>query len=199
MGIGRTDERERAMKIGYSRVSTDDQHPEAQADRLKADGCERVFTDKGVSGRKASRPEWDRCLEHLREGDALVVVRLDRMGRSVRNLIDVVTGLEARGVNLRVIDQGIDTSTSAGRFFFHVMAALAEMEADMIRERTRDGLAAARARGRTGGRKAKLTDAQAAEVRRMYAAREKTVAEIGALFGITRESVYRYVKAKEAA
>ena len=187
------------MKIGYSRVSTDDQHPEAQADRLKSDGCERVFTDKGVSGRKASRPEWDRCLEHLREGDTLVVVRLDRMGRSVRNLIDVVAGLEARGVNLRVIDQGIDTGTSAGRFFFHVMASLAEMEADMIRERTMDGLEAARARGRRGGRKAKLSDAQAAEVCRMYAAKERTVAEIGALFGITRESVYRYVKAQAAA
>lgn len=179
------------MKVGYSRVSTNDQHPEAQADRLKADGCERV-TDKGVSGRKASRPQWERCLEHLREGDTLVVV-LDRIGRSVRNLIDVVTGLEARGVNLRVIDQGIDTSTSAGRFFFHVLSALAEMEADMIRERTHDGLKAG-ARGRTGGRKAKLTAAQAAQVRKLDAAREMTVAQIGELFGITRESVYRYVK-----
>jgi DNA invertase Pin-like site-specific DNA recombinase len=181
-------------KIGYARVSTNDQHPEAQADRLKADGCERVFTDKGVSGRKASRPQWDKCLDHLREGDTLVVVRLDRMGRSVLNLIDVVNDLKAKGVDMRVIDQGIDTGTPAGKFFFHVMAALAEMEADMIRERTNDGLAAARARGRKGGRRAKLNDAQAAEVRRLYAAREKTVAEIGELYGITRESVYRYVK-----
>ncbi len=182
------------MKIGYSRVSTSDQHPEAQADRLAADGCERVFTDHGVSGRKASRPEWDRCLEHLREGDTLVTVRLDRMGRSVRNLIEVVTSLEARGVNLRVLDQGIDTSTPTGRFTFHVLSALSEMEADLIRERTRDGLDAARARGRRGGRKAKLTPAQAEQVRKLYAAREMTVAEIGRLFGITRESVYRYLK-----
>lgn len=182
------------MKIGYARVSTNDQHPEAQADRLTANGCERVFSDKGESGRKASRPEWDRCLEHLREGDTLVVVRLDRMGRSVQNLIEVVNGLRARGIDLLVIDQAIDTSTPAGRFFFHTMAALAEMEADMIRERTMDGLEAARARGRVGGRKPKLSDAKAAEVRKMYAAKEKTVAEIGELFGITRESVYRYVK-----
>ena len=182
------------VKIGYSRVSTSDQHPEAQADRLAADGCERVFTDHGVSGRKASRPEWDRCLEHLRDGDTLVIVRLDRMGRSVRNLIEVVTSLEARGVNLRVLDQGIDTSTPTGRFTFHVLSALSEMEADLIRERTRDGLDAARARGRRGGRKAKLTPAQAEQVRKLYAAREMTVAEIGRLFGITRESVYRYLK-----
>jgi DNA invertase Pin-like site-specific DNA recombinase len=182
------------MKIGYARVSTSDQHPEAQADRLTADGCERVFTDQGVSGRKASRPEWDRCLEHLRDGDTLVIVRLDRMGRSVRNLIEVVTSLEARGVNLRVLDQGIDTSTPTGRFTFHVLSALSEMEADLTRERTRDGLDAARARGRKGGRKAKLTPAQADQVRKLYAAREMTVAEIGHLFGITRESVYRYLK-----
>jgi DNA invertase Pin-like site-specific DNA recombinase len=184
----------REMKIGYARVSTNDQHPEAQSDRLKAAGCERVFSDKGESGRKASRPQWDKCLEHLRDGDTLVVVRLDRMGRSVRNLIDVANDLQARGVNLLVLDQAIDTSTPAGRFFFHTMAALAEMEADMIRERTHDGLEAARARGRTGGRKAKLNAAQAAEVCRLYAAKEKTVKEIGELFGITRESVYRYVK-----
>jgi DNA invertase Pin-like site-specific DNA recombinase len=180
-------------KIGYARVSTNDQHPEAQADRLRADGCERIFTDKGVSGRKASRPEWDKCLDHLREGDTLVVVRMDRMGRSVLNLINVVNELHARGTDIRAIDQGIDTTTAAGKFFFHVLAALAEMEADINHERTMDGLAAARARGRKGGRRPKLTPAQADQARKLYAAREMTVAEIGELFGITRESVYRYV------
>lgn len=180
-------------RIGYARVSTNDQHPEAQADRLTADGCERIFTDKGVSGRKASRPEWDKCLDHLRPGDTLVLVRLDRAGRSVLNLINVVNDLEARGVDLRAIDQGIDTTTPAGKFFFHVLAALAEMEADINHERTMDGLAAARARGRTGGRKPKLSPAQAAQVKRLYEAREMTVAEIGEQYGITRESVYRYV------
>ncbi len=184
-------------RIGYARVSTEDQHPEAQSDRLKADGCERIFTDKGVSGRKASRPEWDRCLAFLRSGDTLVVIRLDRMGRSVVNLINVVTELDGRGVNIRVLDQGLDTTTPAGRFFFHIMAALAEMESDIIRERTMDGLAAARARGHKGGRKAKLSLAQQEELKRMYAMRgSMTVAEIGRFFGITRESVYRYVKSE---
>lgn len=188
-----------ASKIGYARVSTEDQHPEAQADRLLADGCERIFTDKGVSGRKASRPEWDKCLDHLRAGDTLVVVRLDRMGRSVANLIDVVSALKARDIQFRAIDQGIDTTTPAGKFFFHVMAALAEMEADIIRERTMDGLEAARARGRTGGRKPKLSDAQAAQVRKLYEAKDMTVAEIGDLFGITRESVYAYLNRAKGA
>lgn len=184
-------------KVGYERVSTDRQHLDGQSDRLKAAGCERVFSDAAQSGRKASRPAWDECLDYLRKGDTLVVVRLDRMGRSVKNLIEVVSGLEERGIDLQVLDQGIDTTTPAGKMMFHVLAALAEFERDIIVERTNDGLAAARARGRTGGRKAKLTSAQAAEVRRLYAARERTVAEIGALFGITRESVYRYVRAVE--
>jgi DNA invertase Pin-like site-specific DNA recombinase len=186
-------------KIGYERVSTDKQHLEAQSDRLVSAGCERVFSDAGQSGRKASRPAWDECLSYLRTGDTLVVVRLDRMGRSVKNLIDVVSGLEARGVDLQVLDQGIDTTTPAGKMMFHVLAALAEFERDIIVERTNDGLEAARARGRVGGRRAKLSDAQATEVVRLYQAREKTVAEIGALFGITRESVYRYVKVNKAS
>ena len=186
-------------KVGYSRVSLDDMHPENQNDRLTADGCEIVFTDKGVSGRKASRPEWDKCLSYLRPGDTLVIVRLDRMGRSVRNLIDVANSLHDRSISLRVLDQAIDTSTPAGRFFFNVLAALAEMEADIIRERTMDGLEAARARGRTGGRKLKLTPAQATEVRRMYDARNHTVQEIGDLFSISRTQVYQYVKGLQKA
>lgn len=191
-------------RVGYSRVSTDDQHPEAQSDRLTADGCEKVFTDKGVSGRKASRPAWDECLKYLRPGDTLVVVRLDRMGRSVRNLIDVARDLEARGINLRVIDQGIDTSTPAGRFFFHVMAALSEMEADMIRERTIDGLAAARARGRKGGRKPKLGTGQVNVLRTMYEAttadgkRKHTVREIADALGISRDTAYAYLRGEVA-
>lgn len=186
-------------KIGYSRVSTNDQHPEAQADRLIADGCdpEHLFVDKGVSGRKASRPEWDRCLAYLRSGDTLVVVRLDRMGRSVRNLIDVMNSLNDRGINVRVLDQQIDTSTVAGKFFFHLLAALAEMEAGLIRERTLDGLAAARARGRKGGRKPKLTPAQGDTARALYAAKTMTVAEIAALFNVRRESLYPYFRDPE--
>lgn len=185
------------MKIGYQRVSTLDQHPEAQEDRLRADGCEKIYTDHGVSGRKASRPEWDACLADLRKDDTLVVVRLDRMGRSVRNLIDVADTLRERGVNLRVLDQGIDTGSPAGRFFFHVLASLAEMEADILRERTVDGLEAAKARGRVGGAKAKLSPAQAREVRKLYAEGRRP-REIMELFGISRATLYRYVGSEAA-
>jgi DNA invertase Pin-like site-specific DNA recombinase len=185
------------MRIGYARVSTNDQHPEAQAERLTAAGCERVYTDKGVSGKLARRPQWDALLGQLRPGDVLVTVRLDRIGRSVKNLIEVTGDLAERKVDLVVLDQGIDTTTPAGRMLFHVLAAIAEFEHDLIRERTMDGLAAARARGRTGGRKAKLTPAQVAHARRLYdevgedGKRAHTVEEIGKLLGVTRTTVYR--------
>jgi DNA invertase Pin-like site-specific DNA recombinase len=198
MQAATTTEGSTTMRIGYARVSTDGQTNDPQLDRLREAGCERVYTDV-ISGKLASRPEWDRCLDALRLGDVLVIVRLDRIGRSVKNLIEVVGSLGERGVDLLVLDQAIDTTTPSGKFMFHVLASLAEFERDLIRERTMDGLQAARARGRKGGRRAKLTNAQAAEVRRMYDARDKTVKEIGELFGITRESVYRYVKGKEAA
>src|SRR5216684_1688776 len=131
-------------KIGYARASTRDQHPENQAERLIEAGCDPklVFVDEGASGAKASRPEWDRCLAQLRKGDVLVAVKLDRIGRSIRNLIDVAEMLRERGVDLVILDQAIDTTTPAGRFMFHILAALAEMERELIRERTRDGLAA---------------------------------------------------------
>jgi DNA invertase Pin-like site-specific DNA recombinase len=182
------------MLIGYARVSLDEQHPEAQGDKLANAGCEKIYTDHGVSGRKASRPEWDKCLKDLRKDDTLVIVRLDRAGRSVKHLIEVGEYLKDRGINLLVLEQGIDTRTAAGRMLFHVLAAMAEFEADVIRERTMDGLAAARARGRKGGRRDKLTEAQQREVKRLYDAREKTVQEIGELFGVSRDTVYRYVR-----
>lgn len=191
------------MRLGYSRVSTNDQHPEAQAERLKAAGCERVFTDRGVSGKLTRRPQWDALLGQLRPGDVLVTVRLDRIGRSVRNLIDVVRDLEERQVDLQVIDQGIDTSSPAGRLFFHLVAAIAEFERDLIIERTRDGLAAARARGRVGGRKRKLSPAQVAHARQLYdevgddGKRAHTVEEIGKLLGVDRGTVYRSLERAE--
>lgn len=132
--------------IGYARVSTTDQNPEAQAARLREHGCGWVFTDHGVTGRLASRPQWDACRAFLRDGDVLVVTKLDRVGRSVGNLVSVAGELHQRGVDLIALDQAIDTGSPAGRMLFHVLAAIAEFEHDLIAERTRDGLAAARAR-----------------------------------------------------
>lgn len=188
------------MRIGYARVSTRDQHPEAQADRLAADGCEKVFTDEGVSGAKASRPEWDRLLDQLRPGDVLVAVRLDRIGRSVANLVTVVNLLREREVDLVILDQNIDTRTSEGRFLFHIMAAVAEYERDIILERTLDGLAAARARGRTGGRKPALSPAQVRVARQMNDARDEqgirvhTIKDIADVFGTSRQTIYRVLE-----
>jgi DNA invertase Pin-like site-specific DNA recombinase len=182
--------------IGYARVSTRDQHPEAQTDALAAAGCERILTDK-ASGKLARRPQLDAALAYLRSGDVLVITKLDRLGRSVRNLIDLAETLDGRGVGLRVLDQGIDTTTPAGRMFFHVLAALAKFEASLISERTLDGLEAARARGRKGGRKPKLNDRQIALARQMHASGEHTVVAIAETFGVTRPTIYRVLESCE--
>lgn len=184
-------------RIGYGRVSKRDQHAEAQRDALIAAGCDpdRLFIEK-VSSRMEKRPRLEEALAYVRPGDVLVITKLDRLGRGVRDLIDLVTRIEKLGVDLVVLQQNIDTSTPAGRMFFHVIAAFAEFERDMISERTKDGLEAARARGRTGGRQPKLTDAQAATVKRMYAAkgadgmRLHTVAEIAEAVGVHRTTLY---------
>jgi DNA invertase Pin-like site-specific DNA recombinase len=189
-------------KCGYARVSTRDQHPEAQEARLLAAGCDpaHIFSDHGVSGKYASRPEWDRCLSYLRSGDVLVTVKLDRIGRSIKDLINVVDTLRSRDIDLLVLDQQIDTTTPAGKLLFHVLAAIAEFERDLIRERTMDGLAAARALGHKGGAQPKLKPAQADRARKLYYAvgqdgkREHTVAEIGAMFGVSRQTIYRVLE-----
>jgi DNA invertase Pin-like site-specific DNA recombinase len=189
-------------RVGYARVSTSDQHPEAQHDALTAAGCTKIFTDAGVSGRLASRPQWDACLAYLRPGDVLVVTKLDRLGRSLKNLLEVAATLDARGIDLHVIDQSIDTTSPVGRLFFALVGAFAEFERDMIAERTRDGIAAARARGRHGGRPAKLTAQQADAARTLYAAGGQTVTEIAAALGVGRSTMYRALagaNGKEAA
>jgi DNA invertase Pin-like site-specific DNA recombinase len=192
------------MKIGYARVSTRDQNPDAQRDALNAAGCEKVFVDK-VSGKLASRPEFDKALLIARAGDQLVSTKLDRLGRSLEHLIALSKDLRERGVDLVVLDQGIDTSTAMGRMFFHILGAVAEFEASLASERTLDGLEAARARGRTGGQKAKLTPRQARIAQEMYdelgedGKRVHTVARIAAEFGVTRPTIYRHLGKTAAA
>jgi len=186
------------MRIGYGRVSTRDQHPEAQHDALSAAGCQHVFLDT-ASGKLARRPELDKALLSAnRAGDQLVVTKLDRLGRSLENLIDLSNTLQERGVDLVVLDQGIDTSTATGRMFFQILGSIAEFEHTLMSERTMDGLAAARARGRTGGQKPKLTPRQVKVAREMYeetgadGRRVHTVAAIAAEFGVTRPTIYRH-------
>jgi DNA invertase Pin-like site-specific DNA recombinase len=186
------------MRIGVARVSKRDQHPEAQQDALKAAGCEQVFTDK-ASGKLARRPELDKALLVAREGDQLVVTKLDRLGRSLENLIELAKDLQSRGVDLVVLDQGIDTSTAVGRMFFQILGAVAEFEHALMSERTVDGLEAARARGRTGGQKPKLGPRQVQLAREMYdeadtnGKRKWTVQQIADEFGVTRPTIYRHL------
>lgn len=187
------------MRIGYGRVSTRDQDPEAQHDALRAAGCEQIFLDT-ASGKLARRPELDKALLSAnRAGDQLVVTKLDRLGRSLEHLIELSNTLQGRGVDLVVLDQGIDTSTAIGRMFFQILGSIAEFEHALMSERTRDGLAAARARGRTGGQKPKLGPRQVKLARKMYeeigpdGKRAHTVEHIAREFGVTRPTIYRHL------
>ena len=179
--------------LGYARVSTSDQDAALQIDALAAAGCYRIFTDK-ASGSLESRPELDKLLDQIRPGDTLVVWRLDRLGRSLRNLIDQVTVLHQRDVGFKSLQETIDTTSSGGRLVFHVFGALAEFERDLIRERTNAGLAAARARGRTGGRPTLLTKDKLTTAKRLYEQQEMTVAKIGEVLGVSRSTVYRSLR-----
>ncbi|HFH0031443.1 TPA: recombinase family protein [Salmonella enterica subsp. salamae serovar 42:g,t:-] len=157
------------MQIGYVRVSTNDQNTDLQRNALNCAGCELIFEDK-ISGTKSERPGLKKLLRTLSEGDTLVVWKLDRLGRSMRHLVVLIEELRERGVNFRSLTDSIDTSTPMGHFFFHVMGALAEMERELIVERTRAGLEAARAQGRIGGRRPKLTPEQWAQAGRLIRA-----------------------------
>jgi len=179
-----------AHLLGYARVSTTEQNPDLQVDELTAAGCWKVWTDR-ASGALDRRLQLDEVLKQLRPGDTLVVWRLDRLGRSLRHLIEVVTGLDARGVGFRSLRENIDTTTAGGRLVFHLFGALAQFEREIIRDRTVAGLAAARARGRVGGRPFKLSAEQVRQARKMYDERELTVEQIGAVLGVSRTSIYR--------
>ncbi len=177
------------MLIGYVRVSTNDQNTDLQRNALNCAGCERIFEDK-ISGTKSDRPGLKKLLRTLSAGDTLVVWKLDRLGRSMRHLVTLIEELRQRGVNFRSLTDSIDTSTPMGRFFFHVMGALAEMERELIVERTRAGLAAARAKGRVGGRRPKLTSEQWAQIGRLLEAGESRQ-RIALIFDVGVSTIYR--------
>ncbi len=181
-----------SMLIGYARVSTDDQKLDLQLDALKKAGCDRIFDDR-ISGVKAERSGLTKALDLCRSGDTLVVWRLDRLGRSIKNLINLAETLKERGVGLMSISEAIDTSSSGGQLVFHLFGALAEFERNLIRERVNAGLSAARARGRVGGRP-KLLDANKQQLAvDLYAARKHSIKEICELLGISKTTLYAYL------
>ena len=181
------------MLIGYARVSTQDQNLDLQTDALIKAGCRKVFDDK-MSGSRAQRPGLDRALEMLREGDTLVVWKLDRLGRGVKNLVDLVGDLHKKGVQFKSLTDAIDTGTPSGRFFFHVMASLAEVERELTVERTRAGLEIARQSGRRGGRKGQMTDSKIASAKQLLA-NGVPPREVATSLGVSVPTLYRWIPA----
>ncbi len=184
------------MLIGYARVSTQDQSLDLQHDALKRAGCEKVFSDV-ASGAKAARPSLEQALSHAREGDTLVVWKLDRLGRSLRHLIDSIQALNGRGVGFRSLQESIDTTTPGGKLVFHVFGALAEFERDLIRERTNAGLASARARGRKGGRPKALSQKQLQQAKTLVKDPSLSIDEICKTLRVSRSTLYRSVSSKD--
>ena len=181
------------MLIGYARVSTQDQNLELQQEALIKAGCQKLFEDK-VSGTRADRPSLSKALEMLREGDTLVVWKLDRLGRSVKQLVGLVGNLQKQGVQFKSLTDVIDTSTPAGRFFFHIMASLAEMEREMTVERTLAGLAVARQLGRKGGRKPKMTESKIVSAKKLLSSGVPPK-EVAKNLGVSVPTLYRHVPA----
>ena len=180
------------MNIGYARVSSDEQKPTLQIDALKAAGCERIF-DETASGAKSDKPGLEHALDFMRPGDTLVVWKLDRLARSMRQLIDTVELLQSKGMGFRSLTEAIDTTTAGGMLVFHVFGALAEFERTMIRERTTAGLEAARARGRKGGRPPKLSNADCRVAKTLLRDPEIGVAEVAERLGVSPATLYRHL------
>ena len=180
------------QKIGYARVSTQDQDLSLQLDALKRADCEQIYEEK-VSGKNTERPELANCLKALRAGDTLVVWRMDRLGRSLKDLVEIVTNLEAKGIHFVSLTEKIETGTATGKLMFHVFASMAEFERNLISERTRAGLAAARARGRIGGRKPSLSEKDIEHAKLLLRNPKVTVTEVAERFGVTRQTIYRQV------
>lgn len=183
--------------IGYARCSTTEQNTDDQERRLREAGCAKVFLERGASGKLASRPQWDACLDYLRDGDVLVITKLDRAGRSLQHLIQLANQLRDKGVGFKVLDQPIDTTTPSGRLFYAIMGAVAEFERELLIERTHEGLRTARLSGKKAGRPPKLTPKQQAHVLEMHAA-GKTVVDIADMFSVSRPVIYRILEADKA-
>jgi len=180
------------MKIGYARVSTAEQNLDLQRDALEGVGCKRIYEEQ-ASGKNTERPALTNCLKALRSGDVLVVWRLDRLGRNLPNLVKIVADLEAGGIGLESITENIETASSTGKLVFHVFAALAEFERNVIRERTLAGLKAARTRGRLGGRPEKLSTKDKQQIRTLLKAPQVRVKDVAARFGISLSTLYKQI------
>lgn len=179
-------------RIGYARVSTLDQSLDSQIDMLKENNCERIFSEK-VSGRKERRTELDKCFDYLRSGDTLVITKLDRLGRTTKQLIELAQELEERNIELHILDTNINTNTAMGKMFFTMMSAFAELEANLLSERTKKGLESARARGRKGGRPP-INEEIKELVRKLYYSREYTIDDICKMTKVSKTSLYNIIK-----
>src|SRR5262245_31597313 len=185
------------MLIGYARVSTQDQNPDLQLKALKAAGCKKVFVEK-ASGAQRERPELKAAVEYARSGDTLIVWKLDRMARSLKQLIETIEDLEQRKIGFKSLTEAIDTTTSGGRLVFHIFAALAEFERSIIRERTIAGLAAAKARGARPGRKPALDGNDIDAAKALLLKGELTVAEVAGRLGVAPSTLYKHIPAARA-
>ena len=180
--------------LGYARVSTDDQSLDRQDDELRAAGAEMVYQEVGSGKKGAPRPQWDELLRSLRSGDTLLVTELSRLGRSTSQLSQLADDLSERGIALRILNLGIDTGTPSGRLVYQIIAAVAEMERELLIERTNSGLAASRARGRKGGRKREFSPRAVRKAQEQYDKGELSVTEIARIAGVSRQTLYRYLE-----
>lgn len=185
------------MKIGYARVSTSDQNLDLQIDALQQAGCERIYQDT-ITGSSTKRPEFDKMIDSLRAGDVLTVWKLDRIGRSLKHLLQIADDLQEKGIHLHIITQGIDTSSPAGKMLFSIMGSIAEYEKTLIQERVQAGLQAARLRNRVGGRPNSLNSEQKKQIVAMYQSKSSSVSAIAKTFGVSRPTIYKVVREYEA-
>lgn len=183
----------KGMNIGYARVSTTEQDTALQRDSLQAAKCHRIY-EESASGSSKERPELQKCLDHLRAGDTLIVWRLDRLGRSLKDLVEIITDLENREIGFKSLNESIDTTTAGGKLTFHIFAALSEFERSLIQERTKAGLTAARARGRKGGRPKKLSEKDIQKAQAMLDDKSISVTEVAEHFNVSRSTLYNALK-----